>query len=59
MPNKTKLRCDWDENDAKYVWYCGIRNPACVHLYCKSCMRNIVRNMDSQVVLKNFIGSIS
>ena len=58
MPNKTKLRCDWDENDAKYVWYCGIRPPTCVHLYCKYCMKEIVNGNSIVTNLKHIMGVI-
>ena len=58
VSKKNKLRCDWDENDAKYVWYCGIRPPTCVHLYCKYCMKDIVKNTTLSLVLKNLNGII-
>ena len=58
VSKKNKLRCDWDENDAKYVWYCGLRNKDCLHLYCKSCTVDILNTSDEQTFLKYLKGVI-
>ena len=59
VSKKNKLRCDWDENDAKYVWYCDIRPSTCVHLYCKDCMKEIANTNSIVTNLKHIMGVIS
>ena len=56
MKKNTKYVCRCYNYNIKYVWGWELEHPSYMEAFCKSCMRNIVRNMDSQVVLKHFIG---